>query len=267
MEWLDVAWTWIVTDGWQFIVSILAGTGAAKLFVDYSFKKRLEQDKQVLNKELESHKKELNIELESHKQALSVMTENSKFDYQRMMLDFSLYRNKKHEIYPELFKKLYVAVRELSHLSVSWDQENLDMYSIVKIEKYLFEEEEIRHVSEDCDEKDVGKIKIKMMVEELKEAQQKFQDALDYFTSSQLFIPAEISKDIINLLSLGNDLATMRTHQIFVKTTNNKIEHTSSEAKIQFRLNEISKIMWRIERSFKKELSLAEYDENFLKKA
>ncbi|MEC0248903.1 hypothetical protein P4H65_24220 [Paenibacillus chitinolyticus] len=268
---LDTIWTWVITDGWQFVVSIIAGTGAAKLFVDYSFKKRLEEDKQVLNKELERHKKELNVELESHKQALTVMTENSKFDYQRMMLDFSLYRNKKHEIYPELFKKLYVAVREFRHLNVTWDWP-LDRYSKIEIEEFLsehlFKEEEIRYVIETWDEKkDVNKIIFKMKMRELGSAQQKFSDTLEYFAASKLFVSVEIGENIIKLLGLINDLASTMPNHIIIKTTDNKIEKISSDADIESHLVEMLKILWTIERDFKKELSLGEYNGNFLKKA
>ncbi|MBV6712286.1 hypothetical protein [Paenibacillus chitinolyticus] len=201
MEWLGVVWTWIVTDGWQFVVSIIAGTSAAKLFVDYSFKKKLEEDKQVLNKELERHKKELNVELESHKQALSVMTENSKFEYQRMMHDFSLYRNKKHEIYPELYKLLVSGHYEIGRLVDDWSMPNFDNYTKDIMEKFLFSwglvENEIQELLKDwgvVNNKNNMVYKIKML--DWTNTFHHFRHVNEYYLQSQLYLSQESSKSV-----------------------------------------------------------------------
>ncbi|MGW9126269.1 hypothetical protein ACWGPW_14795 [Paenibacillus chitinolyticus] len=259
MEWLDVASTWIVTDGWQFIVSILAGTGAAKLFVDYSFKKRLEKDKQVLNKELENHKKELNIELESHKQALSVMTENSKFEYQRMMYDFSLYRTKKHEIYPELFKLIVTGYYSFARLLDDWKIPEFSNYSKDMMEKYLLSRgvviEEAHEFLLSYESIDSRNVKLRIKHLDWNISFNHLTSLNHYFHQTQLYLSDTLT-DAVNLhIKVCNWILSTFIPPMIANTEKLEVDKES----LQFHLNQLRQRINELSEQFKKELSIADY--------
>lgn len=54
-----------------------------------------------------------NRKLENFKTDLSLLVEKKKLDFQRKIHDFSLYSNKRHEIYPEIYKNTLKAKNEL----------------------------------------------------------------------------------------------------------------------------------------------------------
>ncbi|MEM5598395.1 hypothetical protein AAHB53_22535 [Niallia circulans] len=54
-----------------------------------------------------------NRRLESFRNELTLLTEEKKLDFQRKIHDFSLYSNKRHELYPEIYKNLLKAKKEL----------------------------------------------------------------------------------------------------------------------------------------------------------
>ncbi|WP_405082154.1 hypothetical protein ACI48J_06015 [Paenibacillus chitinolyticus] len=264
MELLDIAWTWIVTDGWQFIVSILAGTGAAKLFADYSFKKRLEKDKQVLNKELESHKKELNVELENHKQSLSVMTENSKFDYQRMMHDFSLYRTKKHEIYPELYKMMVGWHSEVKPLYKNWNWPNFSKFTKEIMKRYLIDNEINEDVADNLlmewntGNKNINEIKYRLKRVSYQKATKNLRDAFNFFVSNELFFTEDISKVSFELHRLGIKYFDAMYLYIMKKSYDLEIYDITEDA-IERKIYEIDEKIATLKKLLKDELSIADY--------
>ncbi|MGG4155873.1 hypothetical protein [Peribacillus muralis] len=90
-----------------------------------------------------------NKKLESHKHDLQKITEDIKYDYQRKIHDFSLYSNKKHEVYAELYKLLNEANIKIKIATARY-REYPDFRQFEKVEKYLKEyqvsDDTIEHV-------------------------------------------------------------------------------------------------------------------------
>ncbi len=72
------------------------------------------------NIRMEDHKNILSNQLETHKQQLNVLTETAKYDLQRKMHDFSLNRQKSHEIYLEIYKYAVTISQKIEELKKEW---------------------------------------------------------------------------------------------------------------------------------------------------
>ncbi|WP_372008335.1 hypothetical protein NBRC13296_21965 [Paenibacillus chitinolyticus] len=77
------------------------------------------------NRKLEAFKNENNKELELFKQEIAILTEKNKALNQKLMHDFSLYRTKKHEIYPEVYKNVATSLHKLKIIHNDWERPNV----------------------------------------------------------------------------------------------------------------------------------------------
>lgn len=95
--------------------------------------------KYLIQRKIDSY---FNKKLEDHKQELSLVTENAKYELNKKMFDFEAYGTKKHEVYPELYEKLFSFWRKLYSLH----SEKRAGENIVPLERdYLLELMEIGH--------------------------------------------------------------------------------------------------------------------------
>ncbi|MFD7520803.1 hypothetical protein [Paenibacillus chitinolyticus] len=129
----------------------------------------------------------MNVELESHKQALSVMTENSKFEYQRRMHDFSLYRTKKHDVYPVLYKKFIVPFNEIQEIYLNWDWPFFDNIEDEFLDNFMLrngiEEDKRKELIEEWKQSsNVNNIKHEIKFTKLTSCHSNFKEAYNFFS-------------------------------------------------------------------------------------
>jgi hypothetical protein len=67
----------------------------------------------LIQKKIDSY---FNTKLESHKQELNQINEKVKYDITKKLFDFEAYATKKHDIYPELYQKIYIIFGKLRNL-------------------------------------------------------------------------------------------------------------------------------------------------------
>lgn len=133
-------------------------------------------------------------QLKSHKQSLNLIVENKKFDIQRMMHDFSLYRNKKHEIYPELYKLMVTTVDNIKEIK----QKTLENF---RVKKKVID----RIISDWTVNKSIEDMKYEIKMQALTESIDDFRKTKDYFVQSELFISDCIADLIHSVLEKVDD--------------------------------------------------------------
>ncbi|WP_203362432.1 hypothetical protein [Bacillus sp. REN10] len=81
----------------------------------------------IINKYIENRiRSKFDKELENHRNNLLKVTEKMRFDFQRKVHDFSLYTNKRHEVYPEIYKHILITdsmIMRLKHqrIYLTWE--------------------------------------------------------------------------------------------------------------------------------------------------
>lgn len=149
-------------------------------------------------------------QLKSHKQSLNLIVENKKFDIQRMMHDFSLYRNKKHEIYPELYKLMVTTVDNIKEIKQNWYWPNYENHSreMIKetLENFRVKKKVIdRIISDWTVNKSIEDMKYEIKMQALTESIDDFRKTKDYFVQSELFISDCIADLIHSVLEKVDD--------------------------------------------------------------
>ncbi|MED1221553.1 hypothetical protein [Bacillus paralicheniformis] len=172
------------------IVTIIIET-VSKNLISNSFKKRLEK----------------------YKDALSQHAENRRFDIERKMHDFSLYSTKRHELYPEIFKRIFSINKNLntyeqkSYLSKEIIKKPSDIFDYYESIGVSISEEVATKIDEKCNEKwsldqdyclqQVSRIiKNELAVSLRKDV----EEAFDFFSHNILFLSEPISSLIDKLL-------------------------------------------------------------------
>ncbi|MCA1213850.1 hypothetical protein LC728_05570 [Bacillus amyloliquefaciens] len=172
------------------IVTIIIET-VSKNLISNSFKKRLEK----------------------YKDALSQHAENRRFDIERKMHDFSLYSTKRHELYPEIFKRIFSINKNLN----TYEQKSFLSKEIIKKQTDIFDyyqsigvkisEELATRITEKCNEKwsldkdyclqQVSRLVKKDLAINLRK---EVEEAFDFFSHNVLFLSESISELTDNLL-------------------------------------------------------------------
>jgi len=75
--------------------------------------------------------------IETYKHELNTISEQQKFNYQRWITDFSLFTQKKHEVYAELYRLLLIADGSLESLFGLREVPSFIEYTREDMEKYL----------------------------------------------------------------------------------------------------------------------------------
>lgn len=169
----------------QDSVIIVILVAAVQLYIANRFQKKLESHKGDVNREIEGVK---------HKQ-------------QKALKEFDLYSTKRYQIYPELYKEVDHAYREMIGLRGVFHAVDLRQFDESEIEEYLR--------SHDFNNKDVLRIKTLFNVrkdEAIDLIRSKLQEqkyyrageihakALDFFKINELFLTDEIATVTHNLL-------------------------------------------------------------------
>lgn len=74
----------------------------------------------LIQKKIDSY---FNKKLETHKQELAIITEHAKYDISKKLYDFEAYASKKHEIYPELYRRASETWHEILRFRYKFDTE------------------------------------------------------------------------------------------------------------------------------------------------
>ncbi|WP_068775759.1 hypothetical protein [Paenibacillus sp. FJAT-26967] len=214
------------------------------------------------------------MELESHKQVLSIMTESSKFEYQRMMHDFSLYRNKKHEIYPELFQKIMLGYNNIHELHYVWSWLNFRKFNKEKLKSVLLamefaSSEKIDMIIADWEtSKDeiVQDIKFHSKLKELLDCRDLFMSAYAYYSYNEVFLSEEFIAAYLDF-SFHTDNYFYCMRKLIIKRClgldeDEREPETRSEieSKVNEHLSAIEDIIVELKKLIKRELSIADYD-------
>ncbi|MGG6362240.1 hypothetical protein ACQ5SI_23925 [Peribacillus frigoritolerans] len=115
---------------------------------------------------------------------LNLVLEEKKLDFQRKIYDFGLYSTKRHEIYPEIYKKLIKSTNSISYL-----------ISILELKKNI----------PNIDEKQEA-----FIFDLIRKAINDTEDAFDYFVDSELFLSENISdygkEIVVSLLDTSRNI-------------------------------------------------------------
>ena len=114
----------------EFIGTIIISTGIAVFVVKVFFEK-------LIGSSIGNY---FNKQLEDHKHELSLASESARFDFQRKIRDFSLYAEKKHEIYIALHKLVLDAHGRIFGLIGLVRMPDLTEYDRKDIDRFLIKE-------------------------------------------------------------------------------------------------------------------------------
>jgi len=161
--------------------------------VAYQFKKKMQDIKEKHDKTLVDIGHEYNKQLSEFNAAISKESDKRQQDFQRKIHDFSLYSTKRHEIYPELFKKLHKLNSQLNNLE---SKAFLDMHMLQsKTELIIY----LKEIGVDLNERFTNQIeKIYAEYDKHKNLQISFQQFNHVF---RLHLIAELAKEY-NVLNM-----------------------------------------------------------------
>jgi len=166
--------------------------------------------------------------IETYKHELNAISEQQKFNYQRWITDFSLFTQKKHEAYAELYKLLLIADGSLESLFGFRQVPSFDEYTREDMEKYLCDyqivEGFIPKLLEDWDTSRnscVQKIREYLTLIDFQKADKARTEAQNYFLINSVYFSEAIEEIVSELL-------TLLGHQ-YVIDRDSRIEHHSDE--------------------------------------
>ncbi|MGG7221302.1 hypothetical protein ACQXR1_13460 [Bacillus sp. ATD] len=203
-----------------------------------------------------------NKNIESYKVELTKSLKDVEFDYQRKFEDFSLYTQKRHQVYAELYRIIQQALRELKDamnileetaLPDSMSKETL--YKVLVKEK--FDEEEIDEILAGWNFdpfKTIDTARIIIDEKRIKKANNATQQAWRFFMENELYISDEIADLTQEILRAINDMYA--TEYVSLKYTDGEEakwnKHIENDRFIKGKLKEVKEQM-------KEELSIGYY--------
>lgn len=167
--------------------------------------------------------------IEAYKHELNTINEQQKFNYQRWITDFSLFTQKKHEAYAELYKLILIADGSLESLFGLQQVPSFEEYTRADIEKYLINQHIVEGFipqllngwetsREDC----IRKIHEYQTMIDFQKADRARNDASNYYLVNSVYFSAAIEEIVSKLLELLG-------HQ-YVIDHQSRVEHYSDEA-------------------------------------
>ncbi|MBB6689916.1 hypothetical protein H7B90_00730 [Cohnella xylanilytica] len=231
------------------VALIGAGWGAIK----YYTKKQVDNR---FNKKIEGFKNELQIVLES-----------KKFDFQRLTFDFNLYRNKKHECYPELYKLIMKAVFGTQSLINNWDFPEFEKYSEDMLRKYLINkgvaDDKIDELSLQFKNGIINEfVKYEVKMAEWYRVNDDYKRAHEYFWTIEIFISDDIVKLSEALFTAGDSIMRSLAWDIMGNAYGNHEE--IKNIRPPFDSRKLFEIIYEqsqlIKNNVKRELSIADYE-------
>lgn len=237
------------------ITSLVIGIGISiwAIFNHYT-QKRIEHN---FNQRLEEQRSQLQIQLES-----------KKFDFQRMGYDFNLYRTKRHEVYPEMYKLMMIAIHELKVVVHQWSFPQFGTFTKEGLCSYLetrsVREEKIKELTSNW-----GSVSLieEHFIYEIKMAEwnrlrQKFIDANEFFWSTEIYLSEAVTKCGRLLIASGDLIFQGLAWDILERSYNLNVENLKDRPDIDS--SQLYKIILEkgdeIKALIKKELSIADYN-------
>jgi hypothetical protein len=208
-----------------------------------------------------------NKNIENHKHELTKALKEIEFDYQRRMEDFTLYTQKRHHIYAELYKMLSKAVVEIKYATAIYRQYPIPQSYHINFEdlkntlsKNSFNEEEIQSVinkwkiDPQKGQKEACRI---IDSKRLAEADKLRVEAYNFFLINELYLNETLSKTIKEALDIMYEMVLDESMSIQypedTDMSNKKwTQHKENSEKLTNRIEQIKKIM-------KEELSIGDY--------
>ncbi|MDI3089996.1 hypothetical protein QJ133_02240 [Priestia megaterium] len=161
--------------------------------VAHQFNKKMQEIKEKHDKALADIGHEYNKQLSEFNAAIAKESDKRQQDFQRKIHDFSLYSTKRHEIYPELFKKLHKLNSQLNNFE---SKAFLEMHMLQsKAELIIY----LKEIGVDLNERFTNQIeKIYAEYDKHKNLQISFQQFNHVF---RLHLTAELAKEY-NVLNM-----------------------------------------------------------------
>jgi hypothetical protein len=228
----------------NIIISTLISSGIIILFVKSSIKGIITH---YFNKNLENHKHELTL-----------ITEAIRLDHQRKIHDFSLYSNKKHEVYPEIFKMLLNSFRKIrffkedTYLSLKFINNKEQLYRYLEAIVGETKMNNFHEIINDWDKSPQdcihrASLSLKKIIAQ--EANEYFKETYDFILSNQLFLSDVVSE---NIEIIGMDIASLIT----LCSTRYHEELEEFESMV----NKIEEGLRILKENMKKELAIGNYN-------
>ncbi|MCL7871049.1 MULTISPECIES: hypothetical protein [Bacillus] len=152
---------------------------------------------------------------EKYKEQLTIHAENRKLDFDRKLHDFSLYSNRRHEIYPEIYKRIFEINKtlqtyeekvKLNNQTIKQPEDILVYYDIIGID---LTPETVEKIQKKCDEKWAVDIAIcllqvsRLVKNQLAVELRKYiEDSYNFFSHNMLFLSDNVNTKIDYLFDL-----------------------------------------------------------------
>ncbi|ARU61867.1 hypothetical protein CBW65_13125 [Tumebacillus avium] len=149
--------------------------------------------------------------LESHRHTLMLITEETKFDFQRRIQDFSLFTSKKHEAYQELYKLILIANGKVLSFSGGFKSElSFEEFSKEDLEKYMTDKKVVSgkmkyllEMLESNRRKAIKEMKEYILMIDFQKAWHSINEARNLLLINELYLSDEVSKsskDVLNII-------------------------------------------------------------------
>ncbi|TYS87512.1 hypothetical protein [Rossellomorea aquimaris] len=216
---------------------------------------------QIFKKEIESYKHELNL-----------YTEEQKFDYQRKLHDFNLYRSKRHESYKELYKLALSSLRSLKKSQREEVWPNFDKITFGEVEVYVrsevSDEYTVTKTLSDFERyRDVSLLKTAIKGYKLKKTFITINEFEEYFKENELYYSEEINELVVSILPTLEEIGKLISVQSLAKESV-ELDLKTEENVFKERLNKLDDDIKNLEHSIErvknqiiKELSIGQYEE------
>ncbi|PWW20218.1 hypothetical protein DFO73_11632 [Cytobacillus oceanisediminis] len=207
-------------------------------------------------------------ELEEYKHDLNLITEEKKFDYQRKLHDFNLYRSRRHESYRVLFKLALSSLNKINHSRKETVWPKFEDMTYEEIEVYLKteikDEFEVQKTNRRFQQyRDFSIIKSSIVATRLKETMLEINKFIDYFEENELYYSNDVISVTLPMKPKMNEVSKIISVQVLVKQmVDIEIEEgffkekiDSLDGEIQF----IEECVGKLKKQIVNELSIGDY--------
>lgn len=193
--------------------------------------------------------------LADHQAVLARVSDSERYNYQRLIHDFSLYSSKKHDVYPELYKLILTANGHIVGLMGFGYMPDFDKFKKEDVEAYLStrtllpsRQKSITDMWNIDQNTAINELRYLLRSIETGTARSKWFEARGFFFSSSLFLSEQVSEQVEKVFLLLNE------YLVHVE-----IPGTQRGSFFRDKGEEISRAMEELKKLMKLELSIADY--------